>query len=222
MLVTLLLALASTPVPCQGSSGCVVEVQVNNTRLRLLVDSGADLVVLTRGGAQRAGIAVRGDGPIIQARGVAGAAAAWLARANVAVGGMKEESVLLAVMPSLEMGAPDGLLGMSYLERFRFTLGARALELTPIDQSDTPKPGGRGQSWWQLRFRRTKERVDGYERLVAAAREHDQRTAREIGTSLSGVTVEDLMKRLRSFADDEQQELDNAAARAGVPREWRR
>ena len=129
MLSPLLLAVLAAPVPCKGEAGrCVVEVQINGSRLRLLVDSGADITVLTGGAGSRAGISADRDAPVISTRGVGGNAPAVLGRAKIKVGDQEESSVLLAVMPSLALGDIDGLLGMSFLERFRFSVGARALE----------------------------------------------------------------------------------------------
>lgn len=210
-------------VPCVGAGpGCTVQTQVNGRDARLVVDTGADLTVLTRQGARSLGVRVGPDSPYIVVRGVAGTSVAQLARATVSVGEFKEEDVLVAVLDELDLGGRAvGLLGMTYLERFRTRMGA-SLELEPIDANDRERRGGRGPTWWRLRFRQTTGRLEAYESMVRRAKEADREIEAAIGKSASGDSLEDMIRRLTEFVEDEQTKLRNAAARAAVPHEWRR
>jgi clan AA aspartic protease (TIGR02281 family) len=210
-------------VPCTngGSPGCVVETRIQGTSLPLQVDSGADITMLTLQAAKKAGLRFDASSPIITMNGVAGRTAAFLVRVNVEVGSEKEEGVLIAVAP-VNLGRADGLLGMSFLERFRFALDRGELKLQPIDQAENPRPGGRGRSWWSLRFAQSKRRLDQYQRAMSAAKEIDKQTQSEIGVDASGIDLSEIMRRLKKLEEEELDELTNAAARGSVPLEWRR
>jgi clan AA aspartic protease (TIGR02281 family) len=210
-------------IPCTnaGSPGCVVEVRVAGSAIPLQVDSGADITMLSAKAARRAGIRWDASSPMIVMSGVAGRTAAVLARVKVEVGGDKEESVLIAIAP-VNLGRAEGLLGMSFLERFRWSLDRGELKLTPIDQGENPRPGGRGRSWWSLRFQQTARRLETYQRAVSAAKELDKQAESEIGVDPSGIDTQELMKRLKRMGEEEIEDLNNSAARASVPLEWRR
>jgi len=218
----LALALAAYSVPCAGGGpGCNVKATVGRARMVLKVDTGADLTVLSADAARRAGIRPDPDAPTINIRGVNGVSRAQLAHVEVDVGGFEEDGVLVAVMPELELGGgAQGLLGMTYLERFDTQLGA-ALELTPIDAHDSEKKGGRGRSWWSLRFRQVDARARAYRSAVADAQQIDRRMEATYGEAANGGSVEDFVKRLSKFMDEAQRKLQNKAARYAVPRSWR-
>jgi len=219
----LVLALLSAPVPCTGSGpGCTVEVEVNGRDLAMVVDTGADLTVLTTEGARRAGLRVGRDAPYIIVRGVAGQSVARLARTTVQVGDFEEEDVLVAVIDDLDLGRrAAGLLGMSFLERFRTQMGGQ-LALEPIDAGDRDTKGGRGRAWWSLRFRQVRARLQTYQSLMNRAKALDREVESQFGRSASGDNLEDMMQRLAEFMEAEQSKLQNQAARAAVPLEWRR
>jgi hypothetical protein len=98
----------------------------------------------------------------------------------------------------------------------------RQLELEPIDANDREKKGGRGPTWWKLRFRQVDARLRAYESLLGRAKALDRQVEAQFGTSASGDDLEDMMKRLRDFMEAEQTKLRTQAARAAVPLEWRR
>ena len=94
--------------------------------------------------------------------------------------------------------------------------------MTPIDERDAKKPGGHGESWWTLRFSKTRQRLSLYERRVKLARAQDEAIAGAIGSDGSGRSPEKLVEKIRAFYQDEQDRLSNDAGRHGVPRGWRR
>jgi clan AA aspartic protease (TIGR02281 family) len=218
-----LAAASLAAVPCGGRGpGCTVPVEVNGRQMPLVVDTGADLTVLTPDGARRAGLRLGRDAPYIPVRGVAGATTARLAWATVEVGGHREEGVMVAVVEELALGGGAvGLLGMTFLERFHTRMGAD-LALEPIDARDAETKGGRGRSWWSLRFRQVRARLDGYRALLGTAKARDREIEASIGRSASGESLENMIERLTTFMEAEHERLQNAAARAAVPHAWRR
>lgn len=220
MLTHALLALAA--VPCSGPTGCTVQAEVEGRDLPLLVDTGADLTVLTAAGARRAGVRVPADAPVIVIRGAGGRSTAKLAFAEISVGEYEEPDVLVAVMDDLDLGGRSmGLLGMTFLERFRARVG-RQLELEPVDADDRARRGGRGPSWWRLRFREFGQRKPAFERAIRAAKKADRQTRRTYGRDPSGRTITKSLERLKAFLDAAERRLKNEAARHAVPRAWRR
>lgn len=210
-------------VPCTGSGpGCTVTARVNGRNADLVVDTGADLTVFTSDGARRVGVRTDRRSPYIMVRGVTGATVARLARATIRVGEHEEEDVLVAVVDELDLGRRAvGLLGMTFLERFQSRLGG-SLELEPIDAQDREKRGGRGRSWWSLRFRQVDARLQAYRHLIGRAKAADRQIEASIGTSATGDNLEDMIERLTEFMEAEATKLRTRAARAAVPLEWRR
>ena len=106
------------------------EGQVDGTRLRLLVDTGASQVALTQTDAQRLGFdpqALTYDVPVHTASGESRAAHVRLA--SLAVGGARVDNVDAMVV---QQGLNVSLLGMSYLGRLsRFEATPQALILRP-------------------------------------------------------------------------------------------
>ncbi|MBI4815287.1 MAG: retropepsin-like domain-containing protein [Deltaproteobacteria bacterium] len=187
----------------------------------LQVDSGADLTVISLSAARKAGLRVDRNSPVIIISGVAGEQWAVLAKATIRVGDAKEESVTIAIAPGLDLGKSDGLLGLSFLERFKTTIGGKEVKLAPIDEGEKPRYGGHGKSWWSLRFQKVKDRMDLYSSALPAAKQFDKNTASEIGVDPEEFKLEDLVNRLKAFTADEVDALSNEAGRFGVPREWR-
>ena len=216
--------LASIPsVPCKGAGqACVVRVKVGSATLPLVYDTGADLTVLSGVAARRAGIRVGRDSPKILTRGVGGARWAYLARVNIKVGKFEEEDVLIAVIPKLDVGRGAGLLGMTFLERFKVSLGFEELELTPVDQGQSPRKKGRGANWWKVRFRSNQRRLSRYAQELERAKAIDAKVESMYGKDPGGDNLERQVRRLKGFMEAEQTKLQNEAGRYSVPLEWRR
>ena len=104
------------------------EANVNGSRVKFLVDTGATAVALTLADAQRLGFqpaTLKYDASVITADGKARAAVVKLA--SVAIGGARIDNVDALV---IERGLQTSLLGMSYLGRLsRFEATPQALIL---------------------------------------------------------------------------------------------
>lgn len=108
-----------------GSRAILASVMVNGKRGRFVVDTGASLVTVSRGFAERAGVPVPA-GPPIRVSTANGAALARLTRLDsLALQGAVADGVEAAVIDGLP-GGVDGLLGLSFLARFDFHLDAEA------------------------------------------------------------------------------------------------
>ena len=89
-----------------------LDAQVNGARVRFLVDTGASLVALTAGDAQRAGIALPSERAT--AEGAGGAVEVMpVTIERIAAGPLEARSVPAAIVPRLAVS----LLGQSFLER---------------------------------------------------------------------------------------------------------
>ncbi|MDA0998659.1 MAG: TIGR02281 family clan AA aspartic protease [Proteobacteria bacterium] len=107
-----------------------IEADINGRRLRLLVDTGASVVVLSQGDAVRAGIDVAKLSFTQQVRTANGLAmAAPIRIANITIGPIVVEDVRASVGGP---GMSGSLLGMSFLERLSaFEIRGDKLVLRP-------------------------------------------------------------------------------------------
>ncbi|MDE2489955.1 MAG: clan AA aspartic protease [Elusimicrobia bacterium] len=103
----------------QGPHWIVTALLDGRVRARLLVDTGASLVVISRAVADRLGpdAVVRGKGLASLADGRR-VPTQILELPSVEVGRNRAERVLAGVMPDAPQAGVDGLLGMSFLSRF--------------------------------------------------------------------------------------------------------
>ncbi len=216
----ILVAVLSAAVPCGSDTGCVVGVKVGSAELRLRVDTGADITTITKAAASRTDLHITNKDPVIRLSGASQDFFGVLKRTNVKVGNRAEKDVMIVIAPGLQVGDVDGLLGMSYLERFRMSIGEE-LELTPIDADDKDKRGGRGERWWRLIFRQVQSRRAVYERALVNAQKIDAAIESVYGQSQDGDDLTTYTKRLRDFMRDYEHRLQNHASRFSVPRAWR-
>lgn len=134
-------AQAATPVyaPATGSAAQVLraadghywaEADIDGHAVRLMVDTGASVVALTRADAARLGLQLAADDFTAQVSTASGAVRAAPVRLQaVAVAGARVEAVEALVV---EQGLPHSLLGMSYLGRLSaFSATPSGLTLLP-------------------------------------------------------------------------------------------
>ena len=216
----MLIASFASAVPCGSDDGCVVDVEVGSATLRLRVDTGADITTITDGAASRAGLRVRRQDPLLILSGASQDFLGVLKRTTMEVDGHPEKDVMIVVAPHLQVADVDGLLGMSYLERFRVTVG-EDLELTPVDANDSNRHDGRGEQWWRLVFKTVRTRRVQYERALADAKKADAAIESIYGRSFDGENLTTYTQRLHDFMRDYEKRLQNYASRFSVPRAWR-
>jgi aspartyl protease family protein len=112
-----------------------LSVVVNGVAGNFILDTGATYVAVTSDFAQRAKVMVEGAN-VISMKTVGGVASAYLSHANkIVVGSAEAQGVAVAVIRGAVDpfgGRLDGLLGMSFLARFKVTLTQSGLELKAI------------------------------------------------------------------------------------------
>ena len=117
-------------VPRAADGHYWAEAEIDGRAIRVMVDTGASVVVLTHEDAARLGLALEPkdfDAVMQTASGPVGAADVMLS--HVAVAGARVDDVRALVVQD---GLPHSLLGMSYLGRLsRFEATPEALTLQP-------------------------------------------------------------------------------------------
>ncbi len=127
---------AAVEVPlARQAGGLVVEATLNGRFTgRFLLDTGATYCVVSRDVARAARLKGRAGGHRIRLRTASGAVDAVLARARrVEVGRARARDVVVAVTRDAPVPGLDGILGLSFLGRFAYTVdaGAGVLRLEP-------------------------------------------------------------------------------------------
>jgi clan AA aspartic protease (TIGR02281 family) len=123
----------SQPVPLEANEvGFLVQARINGGEpVRLVLDTGATATVISPGAAQRLGLLVRRDPPVL-IRTAGGMVTAGTAEVTELEVGGRRAGPLQVLVHDAVPGA-DGLLGMNFLGLFRVELRAdeQALLLTP-------------------------------------------------------------------------------------------
>jgi hypothetical protein len=96
-----------------------------------------------------------------------------------------------------------GLLGMSFLEHFHFSMTDTKLILTPPSESaETEMYGGHTQEWWRRKFLFYRTQIDSAKRYM-------------------GIRYAPEFERSLRYFRTELETLNRQASQAGVPRHWR-
>lgn len=202
--------------------GFTVEAELDGAvKARLLVDTGASIVIISPETARRLGYSSLEDLPRLPVSTAGGVSWIWLiALESVKVDGAEVWSVEAGISPNLGRGM-DGLLGMSFLNEFGYGLdvASRELTLTPLARGGKTY-GGYGKAWWMGRYhhyvrniRRFSELLDKMARGVSAS--EDPRMRKAAGFDEEG------MKKLVDYYRGLFERLEMRASRYGVPLEWR-
>jgi clan AA aspartic protease, TIGR02281 family len=129
----------TVPVTRVGRS-LVVQVRINGLReAHLIVDTGADITVLSSDIARDLGLNGNGRGSSMTLNTVGGAVRADVVRVeSLGVGAAEVKNVAVAVhdLPEAQAGV-DGLLGLTFLDKFLVTLDAQKGELL-LRQREVP------------------------------------------------------------------------------------
>lgn len=115
-----------------SGSGIVVEAVLNKAvKAKLIVDTGATMVMITRPVADKLGLRFDAKGAGIPATLADGSrvSAYPVTLESVKVGGVELKAVPAAILESKKDGFADGLLGMSFLENFVVRIDAKNNQL---------------------------------------------------------------------------------------------
>ncbi|NWF94340.1 MAG: aspartyl protease family protein [Syntrophaceae bacterium] len=190
----------------------MAEVILNERiRKRLVVDSGASFVLINPQTARDLGIVIDENTPFIAGATVSGVILTPLVTLkSVRVGNATVEDVEAVVynMPS----GQDGLLGNSFLNKFKVVLDAMNSKMVLYSMKGVPsadRPGGYSRDYWVGQFR-------FYNRNLADLRK--LRTRYE--SQGARVELNRITNAIRYF-ENQLSELERKASFAGVPRNWR-
>jgi len=189
------------------------EVILNErVKQHFIVDTGASFTVISRGAARELGVTIDENTPFIP---VATASSVILnpmvTLKSIRVGKAEVENVdvLIHDLP----GSAAGLLGNSFLSKFKVVLDSVNGSMTLYSMQGTPspdRPGGYGRGFWVSQFR-------FYTRVLDELNKTKRRYEGRGGSSSELVRVNNAIR----YFENQLNELERRASFAGVPRNWR-
>jgi clan AA aspartic protease (TIGR02281 family) len=190
----------------------VSEVILNGRVKRyFILDTGASFTLINRQTANELGITIDENTPFIPVSTVSGVILTPLVTMrSVRVGKAEVENVdvLIYNMPS----GQDGLLGNSFLNKFRIILDSINGKMTLFSLQGIPspdRPGGYGRDYWVGQFRFYNRNLMELKRLKA---KHE---------SSGGSSELNRVNNAIRYFENQLNELERKASFAGVPRNWR-
>jgi clan AA aspartic protease (TIGR02281 family) len=190
----------------------VAEVILNG-RLKqyFIVDTGASFTLINRPTARELGITIDENTPFIPiftASSLIFTPLVTLQSIRVGEAEVENVDVLIHDMPS----DSAGLLGNSFLNKFRVTLDSVNGKMTLYSMQGTPspdRPGGYGKDFWVSQFR-------FYYRVMEELRKIKQKYEGR-GSSSELTRVNNAIR----YFENQLSEFERKASFAGVPRNWR-
>jgi len=189
----------------------LAEVVLNGrVKQYFVVDTGASFTLINWNAARELGITVDENTPFIKASSASDVILTPLVTLNsVRVGNVEVENTeaLIHNMPSYQ-----GLLGNSFLNRFRVVIDSVNAKMTLLALQGTPspdRPGGYSRDYWSGQFSFYYRNLEELKRLKEKYESQGNRS------ELNRVN-----NAIRYF-ENQLSELERRASFAGVPREWR-
>jgi clan AA aspartic protease (TIGR02281 family) len=184
-----------------------------NGRLKqyFIVDTGASFTLINRPTARELGITIDENTPFIPiftASSLIFTPLVTLQSIRVGEAEVENVDVLIHDMPS----DSAGLLGNSFLNKFRVTLDSVNGKMTLYSMQGTPspdRPGGYGKDFWVSQFR-------FYYRILEELRKIKQKYEGR-GSSSELTRVNNAIR----YFENQLSEFERKASFAGVPRNWR-
>jgi clan AA aspartic protease (TIGR02281 family) len=187
------------------------EVLLNGrVKRKFMVDTGASFCLIDWKTAMELEVTIDENTPIFPASTASGIIwQPYVLLKSMRVGDAELENVEVSIY---DMPGGGGLLGNSFLGRFKMVIDAHNDKMTlhPLEGAPSPdRPGGYGKDYWQGRFR-------FYHWVLDLLKERKIRLGqREARTELVRVN-----NSIRYF-ENQLSELERRASFAGVPRNWR-
>lgn len=189
----------------------LAEVVLNgNVKQYFVVDTGASFTLISRQIANELSIPINEETPFIRVGSVTDVILTPLVSLrSVRVGNAEVENVeaLVYNMPTYQ-----GLLGNSFLNKFKVVIDSLDGKMTLFSMQGTPspdRPGGYSREYWVGQFRFYHRNLADLKRLKAA---YEGRGARS--------ELNRINNAVRYF-ENQLSELERRASFAGVPRNWR-
>ena len=184
-----------------------------NGRLKqyFIVDTGASFTLINKPTARELGITVDETTPVIPiftASSLIFTPLVTLSSIRVGEAEVENVDVLIYSMPS----DSAGLLGNSFLNKFKVVIDSMNGKMTLHSMQGTPspdRPGGYGRDYWIGQFRFYNRNLEQLKNLKAKME----------GKGVSGELVR-INNAIRYF-ENQLNELERKASFAGVPRNWR-
>jgi clan AA aspartic protease (TIGR02281 family) len=187
---------------------------VLNERIKqyFMVDTGASFTVISRQAAKELGITIDESTPFIPIATASSVVINPLVTlGSIRVGEAKVENVdaLVHNLP----GGVAGLLGNSFLNKFKVVLDSINEKMTLHSMRGTPspdRPGGYPRDFWVDQFR-------FYYRVLEQLKKAKQRYEGRGASNSESVRVNNAIRHF----ENQLSELERRASSAGVPRNWR-
>jgi clan AA aspartic protease (TIGR02281 family) len=197
----------------QSGELSLTEVLLNErVKQYFIVDTGASFTVISREAAKELGITIDENTPFIPiatASSVIFNPLVTLKSIRVGEAEVENVDVLVHNLP----GRSAGLLGNSFLNKFKVVLDSVSGKMTLYSLKGTPssdRPGGYGRDFWTGQFRL-------YIRVLDELNRMKRRYEGSGGSSSELVRVNHAIR----YFENQLNELDRRASLAGVPRNWR-
>jgi clan AA aspartic protease (TIGR02281 family) len=208
--------LAGFEIPLKVRGAVAVTEVILNGREKsdCIVDTGASFTNISWTNAKNLGITIDDDTPFIPvttASNVILSPLVVLKSVSVGKAEVKDVDVLINDLP----GSVGGLLGNSFLHRFKVVLEPLNGKMTLFQLQGGPspdRPGGYGREYWENRFRFCHANL---ERLNGIKSWYQKRDLSSEVLALSRV------KKAIQYFENQLGEWDRKASIAGVPRHWR-
>ena len=189
------------------------EVVLNgNLKQYLIVDTGASFTMISREAAKELGITIDEYTPVIPtttASSVIFDPLVTLRSVRVGKAEVEDVDALVHNLP----GGSAGLLGNSFLSKFKVTLDSINGKMTLYSMKGIPspdRPGGYGRDFWASQFRL-------YNQILDELNKMKRRYEGKGGSSSELVRVNNAIR----YFENQLNELDRKASLAGVPQNWR-
>jgi len=177
-----------------------------------IVDTGASFTNISREAARELGITIDENTPVIP---IATASSVifdpLVTLRSIRVGEAEVENVDVLVHNLPDRSA--GLLGNSFLSKFKVVLDSANGKMTLYSLKGVPspdQPGGYGRDFWVSQFRFYTRRLDELNKMK-------ERYERKGGSSAELVQVNNAIR----YFENQLNELERRASLAGVPQNWR-
>ncbi len=211
----------------RGGLGLVVDAVLNGRIKRnFLVDTGSSFVTISRTTAKALRIHIDDDTPEVGVMTASG----WVVVPmtvvkRIMVGGAEVRDVEALIMDLPQRSEIDGLLGLTFLNKFKVSVDSNRGKLILTSLKGKPsreRPGGYDRSYWSQQFRFYRNIIRQLEQsktdIIQQLKESSIKSSRQIHRS------ERQSKRLDKvikYFQDQLDRLERQAARAGVPMHWR-
>jgi clan AA aspartic protease (TIGR02281 family) len=193
----------------------ITEVLLNErVRKHLIVDSGASFMLINPEIARELDITVNENTPLIPMTTVSGYILVPLVTLRSVRVGKAEAENVEAVIYTLPSGG-GGLLGNSFLNKFRVTLDSIQGKMTLVSMQGVPspdRPGGYGRDFWVSQFRFYRGFLEMLKKL---RKNYEGRGTGSAKTELNRINI------AIQYFENQLDEWDRKASFAGVPRNWR-